>query len=255
MCKTTDNSGRVFFIGTGPGNPDLLTIAADRIIRESDVLLYAGSLINPLIIDRARPEALKFNSATLTLEKCLEIMITHAKAGRLVARLHSGDPAIFGAITEQIRGLEKAGVRWRVVPGITAACAAAAEAGISLTQPEHAQGLIITRQAGRTKTSPAASLSLLAASGLPMAIYLSGNLMAEACAELKKALPASTRILCVRRASWPDGRSFWTELGKLEQLVKDENLREHTIFLVFPPTGEFVNSRLYDASFSHKYRK
>ena len=247
--------GSVIFTGAGPGDPDLLTIAAHRVISKADLILYAGSLVNPAILEIAKSDAKKYNSAGMTLEECLQLMIRHARNGELVARVHTGDPTIFGAIAEQIRGLDSAGIEWSIIPGVTAATAAAAAAGISLSMPEYAQGLILARQPGRTKTSSDAELFRLAGHGLPLALYLSGNLVGDVCGQLRKVLPESARVLCAQRVGWPDSRLIWTNLGELEKCVNAENLKEQTVFIVFPREGEVIKSRLYAKDFSHKYRK
>lgn len=250
-------AGRVVFVGAGPGATDLLTIAGAKAIGMADLVLYAGSLVHPSVIALAKSGAEKRNSASMTLAECVELMRESVEKGKLVARVHTGDPSIFGTLAEQTRELDRLGISWGVIPGVTAACAAAACAGVSFTRPELAQGLIIARQEGRTRTHPGMELDALAANGLPMAIYLSGGLAKEVRTALLKALSPETPILCVQRAGWPEGKVVWTTLAKLEECVQLEKLHEQTVFIVLPAHGAnaATSSRLYAEDFSHGYRK
>lgn len=250
-------AGSVVFVGAGPGGPDFLTLAGARAISEADLVLYAGSLVHPAIIELAGPKAEKRNSANMTLEECVKLMQATVAQGKLVARVHTGDPAIFGALAEQARELTRLGIPWKVIPGVTAATAAAASAGISFTLPELAQGLIVARQPGRTGAPAEMELASLARHHMPMAIYLSGRLVKEMRQELLKSLPPETPVLCARRAGWAEATLLWTTLDNLEQCALRENLLDHTVFLVLPQhcAGRETNSRLYAEDFSHGHRR
>lgn len=250
-------TGRVVFVGAGPGGPDLLTIAGAKTISMADVVLYAGSLVHPAIIELAKPGAEKRNSASMTLAECVELMRESVGKGRLVARVHTGDPSIFGTLTEQTRELDRLGIYWEVIPGVTAASAAAASAGLSFTLPELSQGVIIARQQGRTRTPPGMELDTLATHGMPMAIYLSGRLAKEVRSTLLKTLPPETPILCVQRAGWKEEKIIWTTLEGLEICVHSENLQDQTVFIVLPGHKAHIKtqSRLYAEDFSHGHRR
>ncbi len=246
----------VIFVGAGPGDPDLLTIKGKRAIEEADFILYAGSLVPRAIINLARPSVPVIDSAFLTLEENHDLIIKSLKRGELAVRIHTGDPSLYGALPEQIALLNRDGFAWEVIPGITAACAAAAVAGISFTLPEISQSLIITRQAGRTPIPPEESIASLASHQTTMAIYLSGKLAAQVQDELSRHLPDDTRILCAHRVGWPAQKLVWTTLNELADCVQKNGLESQTVFLVLPSSGKAARpSSLYDKNFSHQYRK
>ncbi len=248
--------GSVWFVGAGPGDPDLLTIKGRTCIETADLVLYAGSLVPPATVACARPGARVVDSAPLTLEECHALMREATAAGRSVARVHTGDPSLYGAIREQIRLLERDGIPYGVVPGVTAACAAAAAAGVSFTVPEVTQSLILTRLAGRTPVPDRERLRALAAHGCSLAVYLSVAEPEKLQQELAAALPAATPVLCAHRVGWPDQRLIRTTVDHLADCVRRHGLTRQTVFLVLPgqnaaPTA----SKLYDPTFSHGRRE
>lgn len=257
MNSQSEAPGLVTFVGAGPGDPELLTVAGQRAIAAADLVLYAGSLVSPQVVALASPTAAVHDSAGMTLEQCHALVKANALAGGLTARVHTGDPSIYGALREQIDLLNADGIPWRIVPGVTAAMAAAAAAGVSFSSPEEAQSLIITRLAGRTPMPPGESLADLARHGASMAIYLAGQDCARLQAELEKALPPHTPVILASRVSWPDQDIARATLGDLAACASRHDMGGQTVFLVLPVLASTsgARSRLYDASFTHSYRK
>lgn len=260
-------TGKVWFIGAGPGDPELLTIKGRRLIRQADLVLYAGSLVPPAVVAEASPQARVIDSAPLHLEETHALILEAVRRGQVVARVHTGDPALYGALREQAALLRRDGVAYEVVPGVSAAFAAAAAAGVSLTVPERAQCLSITRLAGRTPVPPEQGVRELARHGGSLAVYLSGAGRRELARELRAAaLPGDTPIIAAYRVGWPEEKIFRLSLdeldaeagGKLDELDK---VARQVTFLVLPGERRGEDgaeapppSRLYDRNFSHGYR-
>lgn len=252
----TVSKGKVFFIGAGPGDPELLTLKGQRLIREADLVLYAGSLVPPEVIACAKPGARVEDSAPLCLEETHALVRDCALGGGMVARVHTGDPALYGAVREQARLLEADGIPWEVVPGVSAAFAAAAAGKVSFTVPEVTQSLIITRLEGRTPVPERERLRELAAHGTSMALYLSASEPERLREELLAVLPPETPILCAYRVGWPEQRMIWATAETLPSVIREHGLSRQTVFLVLPGQAcEDDHSRLYDAAFSHGRRQ
>lgn len=248
--------GLVSFVGAGPGDPELLTLKGRKAIEEASLVLYAGSLVPPDVVACAAPGVPVVDSAPLTLEQCHDLVRRTALAGGPVARVHTGDPSLYGALREQARLLDQDGIPWRVIPGVTAACAAAAAAGVTFTVPEVTQSLIITRMEGRTPVPDREALHLLAAHGTSMAIYLSAGACESLQAELLAHTPPDTPVLCAYRVGWPDQRLIWATAGTLAHCVHEHGLVRQTVFLVLPgQNAADTSSLLYAANFSHGYRQ
>lgn len=251
-------SVKVYFIGSGPGDPELLTIRAKKIIEQADVIIYADSLVSPEICGYARQGAEIHRSASLTLEEITDIILNAVRDGKTVARLHSGDPSIYGATQEQMMALDKHGVEYEVVPGVSSIFASAAVLKTELTVPELSQTVIITRIDGRTPVPEREALRKLAAHQSTMAIFLSASMVEEVVAELlaggyQPGVPAAV----VYRASWEDEIVLRATLDTLVEHVKEAGITKHAIIFV----GEFLNSKektarskLYDGDFKHGYR-
>jgi precorrin-4/cobalt-precorrin-4 C11-methyltransferase len=250
----------VIFVGAGPGDPDLITIAGRQALAEADLVVYAGSLVNPAILAWAPGPARRVDSAPLNLEQIIEIMAAGWRAGERVVRLHTGDPSLYGAIYEQIAELKELGLPVRVVPGVTAALAGAAALGLEFTLPEITQTLIITRAAGRTAVPEGENLAALAAVGASMAIYLSAGQGREVGRILAESYGPEAPLALLYRVSWPDGRLIWTVCGRLAETLEAEGLDRHTLILAGPAVAALKNgrvspkSKLYDAEFTHIYR-
>lgn len=248
--------GHVWFVGAGPGDPELLTLKARRIIAEADLVLYAGSLVPPQVVACARPDARVIDSAPLTLEQTHALLRETALAGGMAARVHTGDPSLYGTVREQMRLLHAEGIACSVVPGVTAAFAAAAAAGVSFTAPEVTQSLVITRLEGRTPVPQAEQLRELARHGSAMAVYLSAAAPERLQEELAAAGVAPlTPVLAAHRVGWPDQSLAWTTADGLAETVRTCGFSRQTVFLVLPgeAAGETA-SRLYAADFAHGWR-
>lgn len=253
----------VYFIGAGPGDPELLTVKAQRILQRADVIIYADSLIHPGICAGARPDAEIHGSSTLPLERILEIMIGAAQAGKLVARAQSGDPSIYGAIHEQMAALDRAGVSYAIIPGVSSAFAAAAALGTELTVPDIAQSVIFTRVSGRTGLPPNEQLSAFARHGVTMAIFLSIALIERVVTELLAGgYPPETPVAVVHRVAWEDEMTLRGTLSDIAEQVRSAKLAKQALIMVGPvfnpqlhaQAGE-NHSHLYDAAYTHMFRK
>ena len=254
--------GEVVFVGAGPGDPRLITVAGREAVEVADVILYAGSLVNPAILAWARPEAEIHDTAPLDLDQTTRICLEAARAGRRVVRLHTGDPSLYGAIQEQIAPLEAEGVPCRVIPGVSSAFASAAALGTQLTLPGVSQTVVFTRLAGRTPVPEAESLDRLAATGATLCVFLSVGRIAEvveAC--LRGGRPPETPAAVVHRASWPDESWVTGTLSDIAEKVREAGFRRQAMILVgeaLRPRLEgwdgFPRSKLYDPGFTHGFR-
>ncbi|PRX29847.1 cobalt-precorrin 4 C11-methyltransferase [Orenia metallireducens] len=246
---------KVYFIGAGAGDPDLLTIKGMKVLEKAEVVIYAGSLVNPAILDYA-PQAEVYNSATMNLEEVLTTIEKAVKAEKIVARVHTGDPSLYGAIQEQIDYLKKQGIEYEIIPGVSSFLAAAAAMEREFTLPSVAQSLIITRLEGRTPVPARESLEKLAQHQTSMAIFLSVHMIGDVVERLSKAYPISTPIAVVQKASWSDQRIVKGTLENIAAKVKEAEIKKTAMILV----GEFLDSdydksKLYDKNFSHEFRK
>jgi precorrin-4/cobalt-precorrin-4 C11-methyltransferase len=250
-----DQSPRVYFVGAGPGDPELLTVKASRLISQADVILYAGSLVPRSLLNPAKPGARIEDSSGLTLDQSHALIREAALAGRLVVRLHTGDPSLFGAVREQARLLEAEGIAYAIVPGVTAAMAAAAAARISFTVPEACQTLILTRLGGHTPMPQRQDLRSLAGHQAALAVYLSGASPSDLAHELLAGgYPPDTLIIAAHRVGWPEEDIQRMRLDKLVDSGADKAWKRQTVFLVLPGQDLETVSRLYDARFSHAFR-
>ena len=245
----------VSFIGAGPGDPDLLTVKASRAIAAADLVLYAGSLVSPGIVALAKPGARVVDSASLALDETHALMAAAARRGERVARVHTGDPALYGAIAEQAALLTADGIAYEIIPGVTSASAAAAAFAVSFTVPEITQTLILTRLAGRTPMPPGEGLADLARHQAAMAVYLSaGDPEGVAAALLAGGYPPETPVALAHRLGWPGEKRLWTTVAALAETVRRENIDRQTVFLVLPGLGHATVSKLYDPAFTHACR-
>ena len=246
----------IIFLGAGPGDPELITLKGRRLLDEADVIVYAGSLVNPALLDGVRAEI--HDSASLNLDEIMEIMVTASRAGRKIVRLHTGDPAIYGAIREQMQRLDREDIAYEVVPGVSSALASAAALKVELTVPEVTQTVIFTRQAGRTPVPEAESLRNLARIQASMCIFLSVSMMDKVSDELiQGGYPADTPVAVVEKASWPDQLIVRGTLEDIAEKIKKSAIRKTAMILVGRALADDATaaSKLYDAGFSHEYRK
>ncbi len=253
----TEQDVQVYFVGAGPGDPELITVRGRRVIREADLVLYAGSLVPRELVACARAEAEVVDSSPLTLEETHALMLGTVRAGGRVARVHTGDPSLYGAVREQMILLERDGVACRVIPGVTVAFAAAAAAGVSFTLPERTQSLIITRMAGRTPVPERERLQEMARHGTSMAVYLSAGDAEGVVKELRQGgYPAGTPVVVAFRVGWPGERILGATLDTLQETVAREGITRQAVFLVLPGQDEETAfSRLYSREFAHGFRK
>ena len=240
-------------VGAGPGDPELLTLKARRLIGEADVILYAGSLVNPAVLDYARPDALRLDTAGMKLEAQIAHMQTAIQQGRRVVRLHTGDPAIFGAIHEQAQALQSLGLPYRLTPGVSSAFAAAAALGIEYTVPGLTQTVIFTRAPGRTPVPEGERLRDLAAHRASLVIFLSAGLIAEVTEALRQAGYApDTPIAVVQRASWPDERVVRGALADIAARCLAAEITHQALIVVSPALSQTpadgLRSHLYGAA-------
>jgi precorrin-4/cobalt-precorrin-4 C11-methyltransferase len=238
----------VYFIGAGPGDPELLTVRARDIIRQADVIIYADSLVNPEVCASAKKEAEIYPSASLTLEETAGIIVKAVGEGKVVARLQSGDPAIYGAIQEQMAVLDDKGIAYEVIPGVSSLFAAAALLKTELTVPELSQTVIITRLEGRTPVPASESLKSLARHQSSLAIFLSASLVEKVVAELLAGgYPPDTPAAVVYKASWKDELVLRTKLNELVKRVKASGIKKQALILVgaFLSPEKKKRSKLY----------
>ncbi len=246
---------KVYFIGAGPGAPDLITVRGQDIIRTADLVLYAGSLVPRAVVDQARDGAEVVDSSPLTLEQTHALLKKTVSAGGTAARVHTGDPSLYGAVREQIRLLDRDGLAWEIVPGVTAAFAAAALAGVGFTVPEAVQTLILCRQEGRTPVPDGQSLRKLASHGAAMAVYLSAGQADTVQAELLAGgLPPETVVVAARAVGWPDQDLACGRLENLAEMARERGFENQTVFLILPGQDKQTRSRLYDPGFGHGLR-
>jgi precorrin-4 C11-methyltransferase len=247
--------GRVIFVGAGPGDPDLLTLKAHRALRRAEVVVYAGSLVPEEVLRHAPATAVLHNSAPLTLEEVMAILIPAARAGKRVVRLHSGDTSLYSAIQEQMTRLDEAGIAYEVIPGVSAFQAAAAALRTELTLPEVVQSVILTRTAGETPMPDGESLAALAQHRATLCLFLSARLVEQVQEQLLTAYAPQTPTAILYRVSWPDEKIVVTELQHLAQEVRRHKLSRTTLIVVGAAVGGRQNrSRLYDKSHGHIFR-
>jgi len=248
---------KVFFIGCGPGDPDLITVKAKKLLQKADVVVYSGSLIPEQIMKMCK-KAKTFDAAKLVREEIFDILRKNAKKGKNVVRLHDGDPTIYGAIREQMDNLDKEKINSEVIPGVTSFLASAAALGSQLTLPGVTQTMIITRAEKRTKVPKREKISELAKHRATMIFYLSvqliDNIVKEAVAG---GYPKTTPVGVVYRASWPDQMIITGTLQTISKKIKDQKITRTAIIIIGdvikPKSYEY--SKLYDKSFSHGFRK
>ena len=248
---------QVYFVGAGPGDPDLITVKGQKLLTEADVVIYAGSLVNPAILAITPPGCEIHNSASMTLDEVIGVMKTAVTQGKKVVRLHTGDPSIYGAIQEQIDLLNKLEISWQVVPGVSSFLAAAAALGQEYTLPGVSQTVIITRMEGRTPVPEKEQIRSLAAHQTTMCIFLSVHMFGELVQELLDGgYAADTPVAVVEKASWPEQRIFRGTLTTIaDQLVAAGVSRTAMVIVGDVLAREFEQSRLYAPEFGHMFRE
>ncbi|GFO59259.1 precorrin-4 C(11)-methyltransferase [Geomonas silvestris] len=252
---------QVFFVGAGPGDAELITVKGARLLKEAEVIVYAGSLVDRELVRSYAPDAEVYDSAGMNLEETTRVLAQAALDGRKVVRLHTGDPSIYGAIQEQMAELDRLGIGYQVVPGVTSAFAAAAALKQELTLPEVSQTVVITRLAGRTPVPDRERLSEIARIGATLVIYLSVSMIEKVVAELLQgAYTPATPAAVVAKASWPDEQVIEGTLQDIAGKVKEAGIGKQALILVGDvlrarSEGMRAKSLLYDKGFSHGCRE
>jgi len=247
----------VSFIGAGPGDPELLTLKAYKKIKEADVIIYAGSLINPEILKYAGINTEFFDSKDMTLEDIVDVIINKTKEGKKVARLHTGDISIYSSITEQIEEIRKTGIEIEVIPGVSSYQAAAARLEKEYTVPGGTQTIILTRMMGRTFVPDSESIASLAKHNSSLVLFLSMGIFDNVIKELKTVLPSETPAAIIHKVTWPDEIIISGTISDISEKVKNFPAVNKTSLIII---GKFLKtqgkkSRLYDKHFTHEYRK
>ncbi|WP_446897495.1 precorrin-4 C(11)-methyltransferase [Clostridium sp. LBM24168] len=246
----------VYFVGAGPGDPDLITVKGRKVIESADVVIYAGSLVSKEHIKYCKKNADIYDSSSMTLEEVLEVIHKYYVKRKKVVRLHTGDPSIYGAIKEQMDGMSRLNIPYEIIPGVSSFTSAAASIKKEFTLPGVSQTVILTRMGGRTPVPDREDLEKLASIGSSMAIFLSAGMIDRVVGKLRKGYGRNVPVAVVQRASWEDEKFVLGTLDDISEKVKNENITRTAQILV----GDFIDckymkSRLYDGSFSHGYRK
>ena len=245
--------GKVYFIGAGPGDPELITLKGKRIISEADIIIYAGSLVNPEILKYGKQDAVVYNSATMNLDEVLKVEIEALQDNKMVARVHTGDPAIYGAIQEQMDGLRSVGVKeeqMEVIPGVSSFLATAAALKQEYTLPSISQTIIITRMEGRTPMPDKEKLYMLAQHQATMCIFLSVQGIDSVMAELKKGgYAGDTPVAIVVRATWPDQKILRGTIDTIAEIIHKEGVVRQAMIVVGRVLDtDYELSKLYDSN-------
>ena len=247
----------VHFVGAGSGAPDLITVRGARLLGEADIVIYAGSLVNPALLDATKPGCEIHDSAKMTLEEVIAVIRQAEAEGKTTVRLHTGDSSIYGAVREQFDALEKLGIDYDVCPGVSAFCGAAAALRAEYTLPNVSQTVIITRAPGRTPVPTRESIRALAAHHATMVLFLSTSLTKQLQADLLAGgYEAETPAAVVYKATWPEEKIFRCTVGTLHKTVTENGMKKTALIVVGGCLGgEYLRSLLYHPDFTTEYRK
>ena len=248
----------VHFVGAGSGAPDLITVRGQRLVMEADVIIYAGSLVNPALLDDKKEGCLVFDSAKMTLEEVLDVMRDAEKKGLTTVRLHTGDPCVYGAVREQMDLLEAAGIPYDSTPGVSAFCGAAAALDMEYTLPGISQSVVITRMAGRTPMPEKESIESFAAHGATMVIFLSTGMLEELSVRLTAGgYDPQTPAAIVYKATWPEEEKYICTVETLAQTAAEHNITKTALIIVGDAVAQsgYERSKLYDPSFTTEFRE
>lgn len=247
----------IYFVGAGSGAPDLITVRGARLLSEADVIVYAGSLVNPALLDYKKDGCEVYNSAKMTLEEVIAVMAPAAKAGKTVVRLHTGDPCVYGAHREQMDELDKRGIPYEVCPGVSSFCGAAAALKAEYTLPNVSQSVILTRMEGRTPVPEKEQIEAFAAHGATMVIFLSAGQLPRLSERLiAGGYAPDTPAAIVYKATWPDEKIVRTTVGELAAAGAREGITKTALITVGGFLGtEYERSKLYDPTFTTEFRE
>ncbi|MCX7615458.1 MAG: precorrin-4 C(11)-methyltransferase [Clostridiales bacterium] len=247
----------VYFIGAGPGAVDLITVKGATLLQKADVIIYAGSLVNPELLQYAKKDCKIFNSAGMTLEEVVDVFVCENTPDKIMVRLHTGDPSIYGAIREQMDLLDEHGIKYSVVPGVSSFCGAAAALNAEYTLPDISQTVILSRMEGRTPVPPDEEIAKLATHKASMVLFLTSSLVEQLSGKLiEGGYRAETPAAIVYKATWPDQKVIKTTVGNLAKSAKENNITKTALILIGDfLSGDYERSKLYDKTFSHEFRK
>ena len=247
----------ITFVGAGPGAEDLITVRGQRLLQEADIVVYAGSLVNPGLLSLCREDCRVYNSAVMTLEEVLDVMTAGHEEGKQIVRLHTGDPCLYGAIREQMDALKERNIPYEVCPGVSSFCGAAAALEAEYTLPGISQSVVITRMAGRTPVPDKESIASFASHQATMVVFLSTGMLRELSAELiRGGYPADTPAAVVYKATWPEEKVLRCTVETLEETAGRENVTKTALIVVGRILGDgYERSRLYDPSFATEFRR
>ena len=247
----------IYFIGAGPGAVDLITVKGKELLEKADLIIYAGSLVNPKLLDYAKPECVIMDSASMTLEEVIAAMVPAAQEGKLVVRLHTGDPSVYGAHREQIDMLRSYDLDFEIVPGVSSFCAAAAALDAEYTLPNVSQSVIITRMEGRTPVPSKQKIADYAAHKATMVIFLSSGMLDKLQKELiKGGYSEGTPAAIVYKASWPDEKVVRCTVGTIATCAAEHNITKTALITVGDFLGcEYERSELYNPTYTHMFRQ
>lgn len=246
----------VYFVGAGAGDPELLTIKGKRLIDNADVVIYAGSLVNPAVLSDVKPECVIYDSAGMTLEEVLNVMRDAEAQGKTTVRVHTGDSSIYGAIREQLDALDRLGIEHEVVPGVSSFLAAAAAMQKEYTLPNVSQTVILTRMEGRTLVPERESIEQLAKHRATMIMFLSVGRIEELVRRLCTSYPKTTPVAVIYKASWPEQKIVMGTLSDIAQKVKEAGISKTALVTVGDFLGDSYDlSKLYDKTFTHEFRQ
>lgn len=247
----------IYFIGAGPGAADLITVRGKELLEKADLIIYAGSLVNPALLDYAKPDCQIMNSAVMTLEEVIAAMVPAAQEGKLVVRLHTGDPSVYGAHREQMDLLKSYNLDFEIVPGVSSFCAAAASLKAEYTLPEVSQSVIITRMEGRTGVPPKQKIKDYAKHHATMVIFLSAGMLEKLQKELiSGGYGTDEPAAIVYKASWPDEKVFRCTVGTIAETAAANNIKNLALITVGGFLGTaYERSELYNPTFETGFRK
>ena len=247
----------IHFVGAGCGAADLITVRGQRLLEQADVIIYAGSLVNPALLENRKDGCRVYNSAEMTLEEVLAVMYDAEEKGLLTVRLHTGDPCLYGAIREQMDALDKRGIRYDYTPGVSAFCGAAAALNMEYTLPDVSQSVVITRMAGRTPVPERESVRAFAAHRATMVLFLSAGLLEKAQEELLAGgYEPDTPAAIVYKASWPDERTYLCTVSSLASCARENGVRKTALIIVGDAVKQsgYARSELYNPTFATGFR-
>lgn len=246
----------IYFVGAGAGDPELLTIKGKRVIDNADVIVYAGSLVNKEIFSDVKSDTKIYNSASMTLEEVMDILVNAEEKGLKAVRVHTGDPSLYGAVREQFDILEKHNIQYEVIPGVSSFLAAAAALKKEYTLPDVSQTVILTRMEGRTPVPEPESIESLASHNATMVIFLSVKMTDELVKRLLVSYPPDTPAAVVYKASWKDEKIIRGTLENISEKVKNAGITKTALVIVGNFLGdEYELSKLYDRNFTHEFRQ